>query len=184
MTGILRFVGIMNAAIWLGGSVFFTFVAGQVPFSPEMKELLARLGPANATFSGYLAGAIAQIGISRFFTFQLICGTVALAHLAAEWLYQERSGRKFLIWLVLILLGAALVGDFGLQPKMKRLHAIKYAQNYPPAQREAAARSFGMWHGISMTLNLFMLGGLIVYTLNMSRPPETARFVRTTQFRS
>lgn len=184
MTAILRFVGILNAALWLGGSVFFTFVSGQIPFLPETKELLGRLGPANASFSAYLAGAIAQIGIARFFTFQLICGVIALAHLAAEWLYQERRGRKALLLLLLVLFGLTMVGNFGLQPKMKRLHAIKYAPNYPSAQRDAAARSFGMWHGVSMTLNLFMLGGLVVYAMQMSRPPETARFVRPSPFRS
>lgn len=183
MTAILRFVGIMNAAIWLGGAFFFTFVSGQVPFSPEMKGLLEKLGPANASFSAYLGGAIAQIGISRYFTFQLVCGFVALAHLAAEWLYQERRGRKFVLWLLVAMMGLTLVGGYGLQPKLKRLHAIKHAPNYPPVQKDAAARSFGLWHGVSMTLNLFMLGGLMIYTLHMNRPPETARFVRPVKFR-
>jgi hypothetical protein len=177
MTGFLRFIGILNAAIWLGGSVFFSFVAGQAPFSPEMKELL---GPA---YYPYFSGAIAQIGIARFFSFQLVCAIVALAHLGAEWLYQERRNRKFLLWMLATMLALTLVGDYWLRPKMRDLHKIKYAQNYPQPQRDAAARSFGMWHGISMTVNLFILGGLVVYLLQMSRPPEAARFVSPGQFR-
>jgi hypothetical protein len=177
MTGFLRFIGILNAAIWLGGSVFFTFVAGQAPFSPEMKELL---GPG---YYPYFSGAIAQIGIARFFSFQLACAIIALAHLGAEWLYQERRNRKVLLWMLVTMLAFTLVADYWLQPKMRSLHKMKYAQNYSPVQRDAAARSFGMWHGIAMTMNLFMLGGLVIYLVQMSRPPETARFVSPGQFR-
>lgn len=184
MTGVLRFAGLLTAAIWLGGAVFFSFVAGQVPFSSEMQALLGRLGPANAEFAIYLRGAIAQIGVARFFDFQLICCIIALAHLAAEWLYQERRGRKFLLGLLLAILSLTLLGGYVMQPKLKTLHGIKYAPNYPAAQRDAAAKSFKMWHATSQVANLFVLGGLVIYLLHMGRPPETARFVRPTQFRS
>ena len=177
MTGFLRFIGILNAAIWLGGSVFFTLAAGQIPFSPEMKELL---GPVH---SPYLVGAMAQLGVARFFSFQLVCAIVALAHLGAEWLYQERRNRKPLLWLLATMLAVTLLGDYWLQPRMHILFRGKYAVNYTPSQRDAAARSFGLWHGISMTVNLFMLGGLVVYLVQMSRPPEAARFVSPAKFR-
>lgn len=179
MTAILRFVGIMNAAIWLGGAVYFSFIAGQMPFSSDMKTLLGNAFPSYS-------GAIAQIGISRYFSFHLICCVVALVHLGAEWLYQERRNRKFLLWLVGLMLGLTLLSGYWLQPKMKRLFAIKHAVNYPQPARDAAAKSFGRWHGLSMTLNLFMLGGLVIYTMHMTRPPEIARFVRppTNKFRS
>lgn len=179
MTAILRFVGILNAAIWLGGAVYFSFVAGQMPFSGAMKALLKDSYP-------YYSGAIAQIGISRYFSFHLFCCVVALVHLAAEWLYQDRRNRKFLLWLVGLMLGLTLVGGYWLQPKLRDLHRLKYAINYPQPAREAAAKSFGRWHALSMTMNLFMLGGLVIYTMHMSRPPEVARFVRTApnQFRS
>lgn len=180
MTGLLRFMGIMIAAIWLGGSVFFTFVAGQVPFSAETRDLLAKHAPATAS---YLVGAIAQIGVARCFTFQLACCSFALVHLAAEWLYQERRGRQMLLWLLAAMLGLTLAGDFVLRPKMEQWHEIKY-RNYPQPEREAATRSFRLWHGVTMTINLFMLGGMAVYMWHMSRPPEPARFVRPGQIRS
>ena len=177
VSAILRFIGILNAAVWLGGSVYFTFVAGQAPFSPEMKELL---GPA---YYPYFSGAIAQIGIARLFSFQLVCAIIALAHLGAEWLYQERRHRKFLFWMLATMLALTLLGDHWLRPKMRELFRGKYAVNYTQPQRDAAAHSFAIWHGVSMTVNLFMLGGLVVYLLQMSRPPEAARFVSPGQFR-
>ena len=179
MTAILRFVGILNAAIWLGGSVYFSFVAGKMPFSDAMAALLKESFP-------YYSGAIAQIGVSRYFNFHLFCCVIALVHLAAEWLYQERRNRKVLLWLVGGMLVMTLLGGYWLQPKMQRLHRIKYAVNYPQPARDDAAKSFKRWHAFSMTMNLFMLGGLVIYTLQMTKPPEIARFVRTApnQFRS
>jgi hypothetical protein len=179
MTAILRFIGIMNAAIWLGGAVYFSFVAGRMPFSTDMNGLLGNAFP-------YYSGAIAQIGISRYFHFHLFCCVIALLHLGAEWLYQERRNRKLLLWLVGAMLGLTLLGGYWLQPKLKRLHIIKHAANYAQPDKDAAAKSFKQWHALSMTMNLFMLGGLVVYTMHMTRPPEIARFVRTApgQFRS
>ena len=72
MIGFLRIVGLLNAAVWFGAAVFFTFGVGLVPFSPEMKTLL---GSNNAP---YFSGAIAQIFIARYFHFQLACGAVAV----------------------------------------------------------------------------------------------------------
>lgn len=180
MTAILRFVGIMNAAIWLGGAVFFSFVAGKMPFSSAMQKLLG-----EAQFP-YYSGAIAQIGVSKYFGFLILCGVIALLHLAAEWLYQDRRNRAFLVWLVSVMFALTLLGGFWLQPKMQRLHQQKYAVNYPQPARDAAAKSFKRWHALSMTMNLFMLGGLVIYTMQMTKPPEIARFVRTApnQFRS
>lgn len=178
MTGFLRFIGILNAAIWLGGSVYFTFVAGQIPFSPEMKTLF------GAAYNPYFTGSIAQIGVARFFSFQLFCGLVAFVHLSAEWLYQDRRNRKVLIWMLGIMLAVTLLGKYALQPKMHELFRAKHAMNYTPAQKEVAGRSFAIWHGVSMTINLFMLGGLVIYLVQMSRPPEAGRFVSASQFRS
>jgi len=172
MTAILRFIGIMNAAIWLGGSVYFSFVAGKMPFSPEMQTLLRDQFP-------YYSGAIAQVGVAKYFGFHIVCGVIALLHLTADWLYQERRNRALVVAVVVAIFSATLLGAFVLQPKMKRLHQQKYAINYPQPARDAAAKSFKRWHALSMTMNLFILGGLVIYTLQMTRPPEIARFVRT-----
>jgi hypothetical protein len=180
MTAILRFIGIMNAAIWLGGSVYFSFVAGKMPFSAEMQTLL---GPESFP---YYSGAIAQVGVASYFNFHLFCGVVALLHLTVDWLYQGRRNRLLVIGVVVAIFIATLLGAFVFQPKMKLLHKQKYAPNYTQVARDAAAKSFKRWHAVSMTLNLLILGGLVVHTMQMTRPPEIARFVRTppVQFRS
>ena len=108
--GFLRFVGILNAAVWFGSAIFFTFGTGLVPFSPEMRNLL---GPNNYP---YFSGAIAQILISRYFYFQFGCAIVAALHLLAEWLYLGKYPQKLQAGLLVGLAAAALLGGFGSSP--------------------------------------------------------------------
>lgn len=175
--GFLRFIGIFNAAIWLGGAVFFTFGAGQVPFSSAMKALLTE---ANYP---YFSGAIAQLLIARYFALHLICGAIALAHLSAEWLYLGRPARRSTVGLLVALFCFGLIGAMWLQPKMKELHARKYAPNLSVEIQDRAAKSFRIWHATSQVLNLFVLGGLCVYVWRANNPPDPTRFVSAMQFR-
>ncbi len=175
--GVLRFIGILNAAIWLGGAVFFTLGAGQVPFSSSMKELLTE---ANYP---YYSGAIAQLLIAKYFSLHIICGAVGLAHLSAEWLYLGRPTRRSTLILLLCLFGFGLLGSTWLQPKMQRLHRQKHAPNLTQTVRDRAARSFRIWHATAQGFNLLVLGGLCVYVWRANNPPDPTRFVTAMQFR-
>jgi len=174
--GFLRFVGILNAGVWFGGAVFFTFGAGLAPFSQEMKTLL---GPNNYP---YFSGAIAQILIARYFHFQLICGVIAVLHLLAEGLYLGKHPRKLQVALLIGLCAAALAGGYWLQPKLKALHATKYSTTTRPEIREAAARSFRAWHGVSQVVNLLLVGGLAAYLWRAGNPSDPTRFVSALKF--
>jgi len=174
--GFLRFVGVLNAAVWFGAAVFFTFGTGLAPFSPEMRNLL---GPNNFP---YFSGAIAQILIARYFYFQVGCAIVAVLHLFAEWLYLGKYPQKLQVALWIALASAALVGGYWLQPRLKALHATKYGVNTRPQIREAADRSFRAWHGVSQVVNLLMVGGLAVYLWRAANPSDPTRFVRAVKF--
>jgi len=174
--GFLRFVGILNAAVWFGSAVFFTFGAGFAPFSSDMKNLL---GPNNYP---YYSGAIAQILIARYFHFQVACGLVAVLHLLAEWLYLGKLPQKLQVGLLVGLCSASLLGAYALEPRLKTLHAIKYGVNTRPETRQIADRSFKAWHGVSMVVNLLVVGGLALYLWRAANPPDPTRFVRATKF--
>ena len=100
MIGFLRFVGVANAAMWFGASIFFTFSVGPAFFSDKMIGLLTRP----------YAGAAAQIVIERYFLFHELCGAVALVHLVAEWLYMGKPLQRLTLWLLLGILALGLVG--------------------------------------------------------------------------
>jgi hypothetical protein len=174
--GLLRFVGILNAAVWFGTAIFFTFGTGLVPFSPEMKRLL---GQANYP---YFSGAIAQLFIARYFTFQIGCATIAVVHLLAEWLYLGKHPQKLQVSLLMGLVSAVLIGACWFQPKMKALHAIKYGLNNRPETREAADHSFKAWHAVSQVINLFLVGGLTVHLWRATNPSDSTRFVSAMKF--
>jgi len=161
----------------LGGAVFFTFGAGQVPFSDSMKELLTE---ANYP---YFSGAIAQLLISKYFALNLICGAIALAHLSTESLYLGRPTRRSTVILLVALFGFGLLGSLWLQPKMRQLHLLIDAPNLSQEVRDSAAKSFRIWHATAQVLNLFVLGSLCVYVWRCNNPPDPTRFVNAMQFR-
>jgi hypothetical protein len=172
----IRLVGIVNAAVWLGGAVFFTFGIGSAPFSEEMKTLLS---PANFP---YYSGAVAQILVSRYFSLHVICGAIALAHLATEWLYLGRPVQRFTLTLVLTLFGLGLLGSLWLQPRMRQLHVTKYATNASTEDREAAAKDFRVWHGLSQGINAVALVGLVFYLWRVNHPADPTRLLAPVQY--
>jgi hypothetical protein len=174
---ILRAIGLLNLSIWFGAGIYFTVSAGPAAFSQDMKDLL---GPTNYP---YFSGAIAQLMIGRFFWLQIICAIIAILHLWADNLYVGRTPEKRWSLLTFLLLAATLLSRFMLFPKMKELHRIKYAVNVSPEVQAAAAKAFGMWHGIAQLGNLFMLIALAIYLYRITLPPSVPRFV-TPKFHS
>lgn len=170
----LRVVGLLNAALWLGAAVFFTVAAAPAFFSPEMTHLLGRA----------YSGAAAQIVVKRYFIFHSVCSAVAVSHLVLEWLYAGKPLPRWLLYLLLGILGAALLGGFVLTPKMKQLHYVMYARGVTPAQQAQARSTFGLLHGLSQVGNLAVLAGLLVYFWQVNNPNAPMRFFSTTKFRS
>jgi uncharacterized membrane protein len=161
-------LGVLNASIWFGASVFMTFFVGQALFSDEVTQLLTRA----------YAGAVAFAVFDRYFTLHLMCGLIAVAHLVGESLY---LGRPFLRWSLSLLAGIfvlVLVGGYGIQPRLQEFHRTMYAQGqgYSEQERELAGRSFRIWHGLSQVLNLGVLAGVTVYLIRNSRPGDATRY--------
>lgn len=171
MLSFLRFFGVTVAAVWFGSTIFFTFFVGPAFFTKEMTDLIPK--PYN--------GAVAELVLGRYFVLHYICGLLALAHLGAEWMYSGKEPPTVTVWLVGGVLGLSLLGGLWLQPKLKQLQRVKYADHYrlaaTPQQREEAAKSFGAWHGVSSTMNLLMLAALWLYLARVIRTGEAARFV-------
>ncbi len=153
----LRFIGVINAAIWFGAAVSFTFFVGPAFFSPKM------LGVFPGDYARYYAGAAAQVIITRYFVLHSLCATIALVHLLAEWFYfSRRPSRTMLVtWVILTVL--ILFGALKAQPNLHMLHQTMYNLAASPDVRDAAKNSFGHWHAASQIANLFVLLGLLIY---------------------
>ena len=170
MIGFLRFVGVANAAVWFGASIFFTLSVGPAVFSSAMKEILG-----SEAFPGY-SGRIAILFVDRYFVLQQICGTIALVHLVAEWLYMGKPLQRLTLWLLIGISVLGLVGAHSLQPKLRRLHRTMYAFGSTPAQIEQARHSFKFWHASSQALNLVIISGVAVYLWRVTTPVSGYRY--------
>ena len=172
MLGFLRLVGILNAAVWVGTVIFFTFAGATAFFSDEMLRLLGRPH----------AGAAAQILVYRYFLVQLWCAGIAVAHLIAEWLY---SGRPFGRITLLVLVGLFLVnilGAYVMHPRMKELHIKRYSPQTTLEVKESATRSFRILHATSSIFNLLVIPAVLVYLWQVTKPVNTARFTSVQRF--
>ncbi len=171
MLSFLRFFGVTVAAVWFGSTVFFTLFAGPAFFTDEVKRLIPP--PYN--------GAVAELVLGRYFILHHLCGLLALAHLGAEWMYSGKVPPRLTVWLVGGVLGLGLLGGLWLQPKLHQLQCVKYADHYRlPAttqQREAAARDFGMWHGVSQSMNILVFLSLWLHLARIIQPGDSLRFV-------
>jgi hypothetical protein len=174
--GLLRFIGLMNAAVWFGAAFFFTF--GAEPALRNSQEIQRLLQPE---FYPYYSVALAQLVAVRFFHLYLVCSLLALLHLVAEWLYLGKYPRR--LWLGM-LLGLCLAGwlqVFFIQPQLQSLHHHAFGA---PAQRESARRAFAAWQTAVRGLNLALLCGVGVYLWRVANPPDPMRFIPAGKFRS
>lgn len=153
MIGFLRIVGVMNAAVWFGAAVFYSFLIAPVFSHPES---LAVLG---WKYSGWLAHGV----LDQHFQLNLWCAGIALLHLLAECVYLGRPLSRFHLYLLVGLLCANLIGSFWLQPQLKRLHTVRYHLRSTPLESQRAAREFGAWHGVTQFLGYLSLAGIMVY---------------------
>ena len=172
MLGFLRLVGILNAAVWVGTVIFFTFAGGPAFFSDDMMQLLGRPH----------AGAAAQILVYRYFIVQQWCAGVALAHLIAEWLYSGRPFARLNLLLLMSLFMISILGAYVMHPKLKELHLRIYSPQTTQEVKVSAKRSFGILHGASSVLNLFVIGGVLVYLFQVTKPVNNTRFSSVTRF--
>src|SRR5436190_8946410 len=103
----LRFIGIVNAAVWFGAALFFSFGIAPAFFTPEMKRL----------FGDFYCGLIAQAVLERYFVLHYCCGALALVHQLAEWVYLGKALQRFTFGLLLAILTLSLTGGLWFQPK-------------------------------------------------------------------
>jgi hypothetical protein len=171
VTGFLRFVGLLNAAVWCGSTIFLT-VGLPALFTPELKGLLTAPG----------VGFAAQAVVGRYFILQYCCAGIALAHLIAEWLYAGRPLWRFNLGLIIALLCIGLVEGLVVQPRMRSLFLTKYYGRTADQQAQAA-HAFGLWHGASEMVNLCVMVALVLYLWRVSKEAEHPRFVSFSKIR-
>jgi hypothetical protein len=167
-------VGLFNAAVWVGGSIFFSFLAAPMFFTSEVTAFVPK--PTN--------GLVAQAMLGRYFMLHIICGTIASLHLLIEWLYSGGGFPKRAIAIVCVLCGLALFGGKFINPRLTVWHQQKHQFQLKSdggltviekTELEAnvvqnAERKFAIWHGVSQIVNLAMVILLIWRFWHLTHP--------------
>lgn len=173
MNTVLRFIGIANAAVWLGSAFFFVFVVDPAFSTPKMLGLLDR------TYSE----AAVQLLLERYYLLHYICSFIALIHLFAEWLYLARPLTKFMLGLVLGLLGLGIFGGGQLQPRLETLHVTQHIEGPTKTEKQEAARSFQVWSRVADLLNFVIIIGVTLHLWRVVHPGESTRFFSLNKIR-
>jgi len=171
--GFLRFVGLLNTAVWLGAAVF---CSTGLLVAMNSRETMALIG---SQYFSQLSGALTQIVFTRLYQLQILCALIAWVHLVAEWLYLGRLPRRFWVGLLTVLFIASLIGSLWLCPTLTRLQRAQFASNQTPTQTEDARHQFQVWDGVFQAVNVLMLGGIAVYFWRLTNAQNEPRFLKS-----
>lgn len=177
MIGFLRFVGMLNAAAWLGTTLLCSTGLLAAMDSPAAAALI------GAKYYAQLSGALKLIVFTRLFYLQILCAMVAWLHLLGEWMYLGRVPRSLWVGWLSGLFILSLVGSLWLCPKLSYLQRAQYSSNITPASRAAVQHSFDVWDGVFQIVNVVMMGGVTVYFWRVTHPQDEHRFVNPSKFR-
>lgn len=176
--GFLRFVGMLNAAVWLGAAVFCS-----TTFLVALNSRDA-LGLFGSQYFAQVSGGLGQIVFTRLFHLQILCALLAWLHLVAEWMYLGRIPRRFWVGLLTGLFVVSVAGSLWLCPKLTRLQRAQFAPGLTALQREAAQHDFRIWDGVFQAVNVLMIAGLMGYFWRVTHTQDEPRFVSPSKFRS
>lgn len=177
---VLRFIGVMNAAIWFGSAVFVLLTAPSFFSEAVQSTPLGKFWP----------GVMVQFLFARFFHLQCMCGAIAVIHQLAEWVYLGRMLQKWLLGLLGAIILFGLVDGLIIAPKCRSLNLIRYGLTdkyvpgrYTSEERLRASESFAGWHRASVIGSMTAMLGLAVVFWKVVHSGDGARFISANKFR-
>lgn len=156
----------MNAAVWFGAAVFFTFLVWPLLASGYFKSIVA---DERMTF-------VWLETLDRFFLLSSYCGAIALFHQAVEWLYTGKAVKRVMLSVTVTLFLLSLFGYYVLEPKMQRHHFAQVTVDVAPDAAKASAKAFGILRGMTHASTFALLGGIGFYLWRLSAPQPGPRF--------
>ena len=174
-------MGVMNATVWLGAGVFFTFIIWPAFSSDALMNIFGRFG----RLAGEMYGTATFLELlDRYFLVNCYCGAIALFHLFVDWMYTGKPFKKSTGGLLLALM---LVGGLGgyhwLKPILMKNHVTRFTPNVPAAEREEAKDGYTVVKWFTGVVNVFVIAGIGFYTWRLTQMPSAPRFNSAARFR-
>lgn len=174
MISFLRFVGVMNAAVWLGGTVFHLFAVAPFFGSSAVHWLLGELH----------AGGTGLMLWHRFYGLQYLCIGIAWLHLLAEWVYLGRSVSKFNGWALSIGLSLTLTSHAEMSQGVEKAHWKRQNSNVSVVDRERALRVYPLWKGVWIATNAALGLTILAFSWKTLTANQGPRFMTQGRFRT
>ncbi len=165
----LRFVGMANAAVWLGAAVFLVLGVEPGVYSTEMLEHLKK------PFYDYFSLVLDALMRTQFLYFSVVCGAVALLHLMAEWLYLGRRVPRLTLGLVLVIISLVLLNCVWLRSHISALHEARFKAQ--PTAVQEIQQSFARWKRVSTATDVLTIGCLALYLWRVAREDTPLNFL-------
>jgi uncharacterized membrane protein len=150
LTVILRFIYLLSVALWIGGIVFFSFMA-----APSIFQVLPREE----------AGKVVADIFPKYYWQGILCGAIALA---TSVVLGMRERWNILLIVRTIMIGVMLIGVLYsvviLQPKIQAVKAqVTSFESLSPT--DPVRLEFGRLHGRSFGVNaaVLLLGVIVVF---------------------
>jgi acyl-phosphate glycerol 3-phosphate acyltransferase len=157
---LVRVLHVLALGLWFGAATFFTFVVGLTLFHTfegmegQQPDWLPVASPLTKVQGTRLAGIAVSPMFPQYFALQGACGLVAL--ITAWGWSRSNPGRVHRVRFVVIALGVLLV--LAGWPLVDKIEALRFARYSPDETIAVPARAaFGLWHTVSLLLNLVAL---------------------------
>jgi hypothetical protein len=170
----LRVVGLMNAAVWLGGSLYHLLAVGPFFSSAGIKWLIG----------DFYAGGVGLMAWQRFYALSYLCISVALLHLVAEWVYLGRGISRFNGGLLCLLLTFTLLGNYQMDKVVAPAYYNRTSQKVSAEERARAERTYPLWSTIWNTSTVLLELGILIFSIRTLTVVQGPRFTTQTKFRT
>lgn len=143
---VLKYLHLLALALWLGGIVFFSFIA-----TPSIFKML----------DGQTAGAVVGDLFPKYFLMGYVLSTFLLGSLL--FIGQNRiAGLKTPLALIAAATLLAFAGGLGAGSKARDLKVKMYAEQ-DPVKKEEIHKEFRKAHALSSSINVAVLALLLAY---------------------
>lgn len=164
----------MNAAVWLGGSLYHLLAVAPAFSSAGITWLIG----------DFYSGGVGLLVWQRFYALHYLCIGVALLHLVAEWVYLGRGISRLNGVTLCLLLSLTLAGNYQLDRVVAPAYFNRSNPKVASTERARAERVYPLWRMVWNTTNLALELGILFFTVRTLTIIQGPRFTTQTKFRT
>jgi len=169
----LRIIGIANAALWFGASLFFLICIRSVFQSEQLTQLVPH------PFSE----ASMHVLLAKYLVLLMLCAFVAIVQHCAEQWYAGRPIFRLRLGILLTLVVITFILKWVIFPSMTQQHIRAYRPTASQQDLQEGARAYRLWKTGFHFVHLFVVLGSFSQLWQVTRNQSSYRELGMHQFR-